>query len=208
MKQRIPAQSGASFTIHEGNKFTVETPERRQIADMVAFSLDKSEVFSQSYTRDLNNRVRITIGDSLYSNKGNEMMKIVEDTCGTHDIMFGPCTEWMLTERPIQNGKQNEPGGCRENLALALERHGIEPSKVPDTMNIFMKSTVTNQKYFDVRESPAEAGDKTVFRAKQDLIVAVSACSAKGVGNGSELTPIDLKLPENTDIETESVLEQ
>ncbi len=216
METRIPKKSAASFHVDAGTTFAVATPEGRQVADLVAFGRrrgggdtgddGKYDPFSQAYTRDCNDRVRISTGDSLYTVSGREVLTIVGDDCGVHDIMFGPCNEWMLTDRRLPNGEvQNEPGGCRENLALALEPHGFAEADVPDTMNVFQKSTVTDQTYFDVRESPADPGDAVTFRAETDALVAVSACSARGVASGDEMTPIDLSLPDGTDVHVDSV---
>jgi uncharacterized protein YcgI (DUF1989 family) len=202
---RIPPKSGGAFAVETGATFDVVTPEPRQVADLVAFVRDDpSESFAQSYTRDCNGKLRISTGDALYTTAGNELLTITADDCGVHDIMFGPCTEWMLTDRPTGDGYQNEPGGCRENLALALDAFGLDVP-VPDTMNVFQRSTVTDQVYFDVRESPAEADDAVTFRAEQDAVVAVSACSAQGVASGTTLTPIDLRVPDGTEVELASV---
>lgn len=137
MDYRIPKQSGAAFAIDRNSTFSVATPGGRQVADLVAFVRDDhTEWFSQSYTRDLNGSLRITTGDTLYTTAGEAILTIIEDDCGVHDLLFGPCTEWMLTDRKHKNGIQNEPGGCRENLALVLDAAGIE-QPVPDAMNIF-----------------------------------------------------------------------
>ena len=205
MDYRIPERSAAAFPINEGEAFAVMTPEGRQVADLVAFSRsDPAERFSQSYTRDLNGKVRISTGDNLYTTAGEPILAITADDCGVHDVLFGPCTEWMLTDRSHEGGVQNEPGGCYENLALALDAIGVD-ERVPDTMNVFQRSTITDQIFFDVRESTAEPGDSVTFEAREDAIVAVAACSAKGVASGSSLSPIDLRLPAGTTVEEATV---
>lgn len=207
MDYRIPERSGVAFDVDGGETFSVATPEGRQVADLVAFVRDHpGERFSQSYTRDLNGRLRISTGDVLYTTAGEPILEITDDDCGVHDVLFGPCTGWMLTDRPHAEGIQNESGGCRENLALALAAAGVD-ERVPDTMNVFQESTVTDQTYFDVRESPADPGDRVTFEAAKDAIVAVSACSAKGIASGSDLGPIDLRLPEGTTVHERSVRE-
>jgi hypothetical protein len=205
MDYRIPKRSAAAFTIDRGERFEVVTPEGRQVADLVAFSrANPTERFAQSYTRDLNGRVRITAGDDLYTTAGESILHISADDCGVHDILFGPCTAWMLADRPHAEGIQDEPGGCRENLALAMDAIGLD-GPVPDTMNVFQRSTITDQTYFDVRESPADPGDTIAFEATQDAIVAVAACSAKGIASGSTLGPIDLSVPADTTIRAATV---
>ena len=207
MHYRIEKRSAGAFEIDRGGTVGVATPKGRQVADLVAFSrANPSEYFAQSYTRDLNGKIRITTGDDLYTTAGESILHIVADDCGVHDVLFGPCTEWMLTDRPHAGGIQDEPGGCRENLALAMEAIGLD-EPVPDTMNVFQHSTITDQTYFDVRESPAESGDTITFEATQDAIVAVAACSAKGLASGSTLGPIDLSIPTGTVVQEATVQE-
>ena len=204
-RHRVPPKSGAAFGVDAGATLAVVTPERRQVADLVAFDREDPAVrFEQSYTRDLNGTVRPTTGDVLVATDGDPLATITADDCGVHDVMFGPCTEWMLTDRPTGDGRQDEPGGCRENLSLALSAYGLDV-RVPDTLNLFQASTVDENGTFDVAESPAAAGDAVTFRADRDAVVAVSACSAKGVASGTTLTPIDLRVPPGTDVAIASV---
>jgi uncharacterized protein YcgI (DUF1989 family) len=206
---RIPPKSAGAVHLSADDRIGVVTPEPRQVADLVAFADgDRAdgtgEAFAQSYTRDLNGTLRISTGDRLYGTEGTSLLTITADDCGVHDIMFGPCTEWMLTDRPTGEGRQDEPGGCRENLARALAAVGVD-RPVPDTMNVFQRSTVTDQTYFDVRESPAEAGDAVEFRADVPVTVAVSSCSAKGLASGTTLTPIDLRVPADRTVQVASI---
>lgn len=199
---RIPRQSGASFHVDEGERFEVINPEGEQIADLVAFNRDDhSEKYSQSYTRHLNSKLRISEGDSLYTTEGNPILTITHDDCGVHDILYGPCNEWMLNDL-----FQPEPGGCRENLWLSLRPEGITEEEVPDTMNIFQKSTIEGEEQrMELGRSPAEPEDKVEFKAEQDALVAVSACSADDPANGDELTAIDLRIPEHSTIHGASI---
>lgn len=199
---RIPKKSGASFHVDEGQRFEVVNPEGEQIADLVAFNRnDFSEKFSQSYTRHLNNKLRISTDDSLYTTEGNPVLTITHDDCGVHDILYGPCNEWMLNDL-----FQPEPGGCRENLALSVAPEGIPEDEVPDTMNIFQQSTISGEEQtMELGRSPAKPGDSVEFEAEMDALVAVSACSADDPANGDELTPIDIRVPEHSTIHGASI---
>jgi len=204
-RHRIPPKHGAAFAVDAGATFAVVTPEPRQVADLVAYDRGEPAVrFEQSYTRDLNATVRPTVGDVLIATDGDPLATITGDDCGVHDVMFGPCTEWMLADRPTGDGRQDEPGGCRENLSLALSAYGLDV-RVPDTLNLFQASTVAEDGTFDVAESPAAAGDAVTFRADRDAVVAVSACSAKGVASGTTLSPVDLRVPPGAAVAIASV---
>lgn len=200
---RIPEKSGGSFSVSEGEKFTVINPEGAQIADLVAFNRhDPMEYFSQSYTRSMNSRLRISTGDILYTVRGNPMLTITHDDCGIHDILYCPCDAQLL-----ECFHDPEPGGCRENLEIVLEPKGID-MEMPDTLNIFQKSTVADQTYIDIRPSPAEVDDRVTFEAEMDLIVGVTSCSGSGPANGNNLTPIDVEIPDSESIFIDTVQDQ
>ena len=201
-EHRIPKKSAASFHVMAGEAFVVINPKGEQIADLIAFNAhDHSEVSSQAYTRQLNGGLRISLGDSIYTTEGENILTIGEDDCGVHDILHGPCTEWMLEDL-----FQPEPGGCRENLALAVEHEGIAETQIPNTLNIFQKSVVSEEEQdLELGRSPADPGDSVEFKAEQDALVAISACSAAGFPNGDRLSPIDIRVSDGTTIHNASV---
>lgn len=204
-KHKIPKMSGLSFEVEEGDTFDVINPKGEQIADLVAFcQSDRNEKFSQSYTRYLSS-LRISTGDSLYTTEGNPILTIVEDDCGVHDLLYGPCNEWLLDH---ERYACDAPGGCRENLWLSLEPKGFMEADIPNTLNMFQKSTVSEQKFMNIHPSPANPGDTVSFVADQDSIVAVSSCSASSEANGDELTGIDVVVPDDSTVHKGTVREE
>lgn len=202
-EHRIPVKSAIGFDIAEGASFTVVNPEGAQIADLVAFSADDaSERFSTGYTRALTRTLRPTTGDTLYTNEGNAILEISHDDCGVHDILFCPCDEFLLNEF-----HQPEPGGCRENLILALQQTTVRSADVGEPFNVFMRTEVTDGYELELAASPAQPGDRVRFEAEMDCHIAVSSCSAleNTSANGDRLTPIDLELPAGTVVHHGSV---
>ena len=204
-RHRIPDRSAAAFEIDADQRFQVINPGGTQVADLVAFNrADTTEAFSAGQTRASNDTLRISTGDSLRTNLGNDIMTITRDDCGVHDLLYPPCDERLLSPPYAEN----EPGGCLENLTLALEPWGITERTLPQPLNAFQEATVSPEYYIHERPSPAEAGDVLAFRVETDAVVAVSACSEQSPCsriNGEELTPIDLLLPERTDVHDATV---
>lgn len=197
--QRIPEKRGVSFRVKKGDPFEVIDPKGRQVADLVAFSQENtSERFSSKYTYRRNHKVRVSTDDTLFTTEGRPILTIGHDDCGIHDLLYAPCNEWVLEDYYDQ---ENE-NGCRENLTEALEPEGISEELVHSTLNIFMKSTVAEQTYVDIREPVSEPGDMVEFQAEQDAIVAVSACAGESVVNAGETKPIDLRVPDGTELNT------
>lgn len=191
-KIRIPEKSGLSFEIDSGETFHVSDPEGKQVADLVAFSqTDTTERFSPKYTYRRENKLRPTSGDTLYTTEGNKILKIVKDDCGTHDLLYAPCNHWVLNEYYGQEGQ----GGCRENLAEVLSPEKIRETELQETMNVFMRSKVTNQGHIEIAEPESEPGDTIIFEAQIDAIIGVAACSGESTVNAGGTKPIDIMIP-------------
>ena len=192
---RIPEKRGASFRVNEGETFEVTDPKGSQVADLVAFQADDTEErFSSKYTYKKTNKVRISTDDSLYTTEGEQILTIVADDCGIHDLLYAPCNEWVLSDY----GQESDTHGCRENLYEALEPTEVQENQVHSTMNIFMKSTIAEQTYIDIREPESQPGDTVQFEAVQDTIVAVSSCAGEAAVNGGKTKPIDITIPDDS----------
>jgi uncharacterized protein YcgI (DUF1989 family) len=177
MPHEIPPRSGVAFTLNKGQRLRVIDPQGEQVSDMLAFNrADVAEVISSGRTLDYASRLFLTTGDPLYSNRSNVMLRIVEDTVGRHDFLLTPCSKDTFR---IIYGDEHPHRGCFGNLAEALEPYGIGPDQIPVAFNIFMNVAidgVTGE--LAVLPPLSRAGDHILFEAEQDLIVALTACSA------------------------------
>ncbi|MFC7157831.1 DUF1989 domain-containing protein [Halomarina halobia] len=197
IEQRIPEKRGIAFRIDDGDTFEVIDPRGRQVADLVAFNADApTERFSSKYSYRRNSKVRITTGDTLYTTEGREILTIIEDDCGVHDLLYAPCNHWVLDDYY----DQPDENGCRENLSEALAPLNVGEELVHSTLNIFMKSTIAEQTYIDIREPVSEPGDTVKFCAEQDAFVAISSCAGESVVNAGETKPIDVCVPDGTEV--------
>jgi uncharacterized protein YcgI (DUF1989 family) len=188
----IPPRSGAAFTLNRGQMLTVIDPEGRQVSDLLAFARDDlREVISSGRTLDYANRIYLTTGDRLYSNRSNVMLDIVEDTVGRHDFLLTPCSKDTFR---IIYGDTDPHRGCFGNLAAALEPYGVEPDSIPVAFNCFMNVPVDGATgAFTVEPPLSKAGDFIRFRAEIDLVVALTACSALQ-SNGGSFKPIQYRI--------------
>ncbi len=186
---RIPPRTGVAFVLLAGETLRVIDPEGEQVSDLVAFDAnDPREWLSSGRTIDYNNRIFLRTGDTLYSNRSNPMLGLVEDTAGGHDLLLTPCSQEMFARL---YGISDPRPSCFGNLARNLAPYGISTDCIPTTLNIFM----------DVRPDPhtgeltigppsSRAGDYARFTAHRDLIIGLTACSAEKSNNGS-FKPVD-----------------
>ncbi|HVI99542.1 MAG TPA: urea carboxylase-associated family protein [Sphingomonas sp.] len=189
---RIPKRSGTAFLLNEGDTLVVIDPMGVQVADLLAFNAaDMDEVISSGRTLDYAEKIYLTTGDTLYSNRSNPLLEIVEDTVGRHDFLLTPCS--VDTFRHFYPD-QPEHRGCFGNLAEALAPYGVTPDRIPVAFNCFMNVPIDGETgRLRVLPPISKPGDYIKFRAAMDLVVGLTACSALD-SNGGSFKPIDYRV--------------
>jgi uncharacterized protein YcgI (DUF1989 family) len=190
--QRIPPRSGTAFELKAGEELVVIDPEGGQVADLLAVShVDIREMLSSGRTLDYAERIYLTTGDRLYSNRSNVMLEIVEDTVGRHDFLLTPCSE--ATFRLCYDDEPPHQG-CHGNLAAALAPFGVTDDAIPVAFNCFMNVPVDGETgRFKVLPPLSKPGDHLKFRAEMDLVIGLTACSAPA-SNGGSFKPIHYRI--------------
>jgi uncharacterized protein YcgI (DUF1989 family) len=189
----INPASAMAFEIDEGKTLRVVSVEGQQVGDFVAFNhMNLAERFSSGRTRSENGKLRISVGDRLFSNLCNVMFEITEDTCGVHDLLYPPCNRWVF-----QNRYRIPPhDGCEENLEKALSPWKITKTDIPEPFNIFENSTIDDVGKLKIQAPVSKAGDYVELRAKMDCLVAISACAVDvGFTNAGKCKPLRVILP-------------
>ena len=187
----ILPQTGVAFTVQKGQIIRVIDVDGEQVADLVCFARQNTEEYlSSGRSIDFNEKLFLTTGDILYSNRSNPMLSIVEDPVGRHDFLFAPCSQEMFQ----MTYKATDPHpNCLDNLTDALGPYGIRSFQIPTAFNIFMNVVINDAGRVAVQPPLSKAGDYIELRSEMDLIVGVSACSA-GKCNNFHCTPIRVEI--------------
>lgn len=184
----IAPRSGTAFTLMKGQILRVTDLQGQQVSDLLAFNAaDIREVISNGRTFDYEETIKLTVGNSIWSNRSNPMLRIVDDMVGCHDFLLTPCSE-----ATFKHFYPNEPShrGCFGNLAEALAPYGVEADMIPTAFNIFMNVPVNSSTgRIRVFPPPTRAGDYIELEAAMDLVVGLTACSAYA-SNGGTFKPI------------------
>ena len=189
--KRLEPQTGTAFDLRAGQQLRVIDLEGEQVADLIAFNLsDKSEWLSSGRTIDYANRVYLTTGDMLYSNRSRPMLAIAGDDVGRHDFLLTPCSP--ETFQIIYKNNAPHPS-CFANLATSLASFGIAPDSIPTTFNIFMNVEIDANGALKILPPRSKAGDSILLRAEMDLIVGLTACSAE-MSNNYRFKPIGYEI--------------
>ena len=190
-KYHLEPQTGIGLTIKNGQLLKIIDSQGEQVSDLTAFALDDiAEWLSSGRTIDYANKIYLTTGNVLYSNRSRPMLSIVEDTVGCHDFLLTPCSP--ETFKIIYDNHEYHPS-CFENLHTNLAQFGITPDMIPTTLNVFMNVVVQESGELRIDPPPSKAGDYIVFRAEMDLILGITACSAE-MSNNYSFKPIDVEI--------------
>ncbi len=182
-KSRLEPQTGTAFELKAGQILRVVDIEGEQVADLTAFSRsDSTEWLSSGRSIDYANTIYLTKGHTLYSNRSQPMLTIIEDDVGRHDFLLTPCSR--ETFEIIYKNTEPHPS-CFENLWRNLAEFGIAPDRIPTTLNIFMNVEVGADGTLSILPPRSRAGDGLTLRSEMDLIVGLTACSAELSNNGS-----------------------
>jgi uncharacterized protein YcgI (DUF1989 family) len=191
MIYEIPPRSGAAFTLSAGRVLKVIDPQGVQVADLLAFNAaDVREVVSNGRTFDYEETVALTTGHTLWSNRSNPLITLVEDTVGRHDFLLTPCSEatfrHFYPEHPVHPG-------CFGNLVRALAPYGVEADMIPTAFNLFMNVPVAPDGSIRVYPPVSKPGDYIRMEARMDLVIGLTACSAYA-SNGGSFKPIHYEI--------------
>ncbi|WP_447763874.1 DUF1989 domain-containing protein [Sphingopyxis panaciterrae] len=179
----LAPRSGVAFRLSRDQILRVIDPEGTQVSDLLAFSAsDVREAISNGQTFAYEETIQLTTGSPLWSNRSNPMLEIVEDSAGTDDSLFTPCSEatfrHLYADKPVHCG-------CFGNLAEALAPFGIEADAIPVAFNIFMNVRVGPDGRIKLLAPPTAPGDFIRLRALDDLIIGLTACSVYDSCSGS-----------------------
>lgn len=175
----VPAREYLSLIIKNRQIFRLIDIEGQQVIDVIFFNLnDLGERSSCVITCLFNKTLHITKGHSVYSQKGNNMLTIIEDKVGargsTGGWTGGYCSEDINYARFGIKGMRN----CQDNFAMALAPYGLTKKDFNEDCcaSIFMNLTENSNGVWAIREPFSEAGDYIDFQANMDCLVAISNC--------------------------------
>jgi len=173
-RTEIPARTGWSAALTQGQRFRVIDVQGGQAADLWAFnSADVDEFLSAHHTRVINGEVYPKVDWTFYTNERRPILEFVEDTSpGRHDCLAAACDK----VRYEHLGVGSDHGSCEENLQAESRRHGFEVRHAPQPINVFANFRVSPEGSFVLHECVSEPGDAATFEALMDCIIVLSAC--------------------------------
>jgi len=177
---RVEPMTGVAFSMTEGEELTVIDPFGMQAARLAACVVqDAMESMCGGQTIAQVNRLHLTEGDAVFSNRSNPMFTIIEDTVGQHDVL--PQISPRVSPRPQDMGDHQECPCCSMLLAN-LKTLVIETGPTMNTLNIFSNAhSDLDSSDITIGARSSVAGDRVVLRAERSVVVALAACGVEPV---------------------------
>lgn len=184
----VPACAPWSARIRKGDVLRLVDLEGRQAVDFLCFNADDpSERYNAANTIKLNGNIYLREGSQLWSVLARKMMTIIEDTCGSHDTIYG-CCSFQVDE--VRFGKTNARC-CQRNFETELAKHGLGERDVVANINFFMNVPVAANGEVAIAEGLSKPGDFVDLRAEMDLLAVLSNCpESLNHATGFQPTPI------------------
>ena len=92
-RYHLNPQTGNAFTVQKGQIIRVIDVAGGQVSDLICFTRQEiEEHLSSGRTIDYNEKLFLSTGDILYSNRSNPMLAIIDDPVGKHDFLNYHCT--------------------------------------------------------------------------------------------------------------------
>ncbi len=187
MEYFIPACSGKKIEIKKGQTISVTDLEGGQVVDFFAeVTGNEDEFLSPGVTIDCNESLRLNVGDTIYTNKYKEMLTVLSDDVGEHDLLH-PCCRPEMYDFFYHNGEGHS--NCFDNINDALNRHRA----IITPINLFMHTKINADGTICVETPKSKAGDRIVLKALMNITLGIAACSvSESKCNSGTCTPIKI----------------
>lgn len=188
MEYFIPACSGKKIEIKKGQTISVTDLEGGQVVDFFAEVTGNEDEFLSPgvITIDCNESLRLNVGDTIYTNKYKEMLTVLSDDVGEHDLLH-PCCRPEMYDFFYHNGEGHS--NCFDNINDALNRHRA----IITPINLFMHTKINADGTICVETPKSKAGDRIVLKALMDITLGIAACSvSESKCNSGTCTPIKI----------------
>jgi urea carboxylase-associated protein 1 len=184
----IPARGWWSGLVPKGATLRLVDLEGRQAVDFLCYNAaDPSDRYSAADTMKISGKLFVEQGTKLYSDMGNVLFTVTEDTCGRHDTIGGCCSR---ESNFVRYGVKEGPN-CRDNFLRALGEHGLGKKDIVANLNFFMYVPITPEGGMAIVDGLSKPGDHVDLRAEMDVLVALSNCpQVNNPANDYKPTPI------------------
>jgi urea carboxylase-associated protein 1 len=169
----VPAGRPWGRVIHQGEVLRIVDLHGRQAVDFLCYdAADPGDRYSAMNTVKVQGNVFVQQGSVLYSDRGNALFTVIEDTCGSHDTIAGCCSE---ANNFLRYGVRNTPS-CYANFLEILGQFGLGRNEIVSNVNFFMYVPIERDGRMAIVEGLSKPGSHVDLRAERDVLAVLSNC--------------------------------
>lgn len=168
-----------AYELAEGEIVQIIDAAGQQCSDFMAFGAadlhaGRETIIDSTATRSIVRRAHPGPGlfDKFYAPDMHPMLRVLQDTCGRHDMLGLACTARGYAERGF-------PGhvNCSDNISDAMAPFGVGRRNAWPAINFFWNTWLAEQSgQIETEESWSRAGDYVALQAMQPLVCVSTAC--------------------------------
>lgn len=169
----VPARRPWGKVIKKGEILRLIDLEGQQAADFLCYSAaDPTDRYSSMNTIKVQGNIYVKKNTVLYSDRGNPLFTVIENTCGNHDTIFGCCSQ---ANNFLRYGVRDTPS-CYANFLEILGKFDLGPAAIVSNVNFFMCVPVERDGSVAIAEDVSKPGNFVDLRAEQDVLAVLSNC--------------------------------
>jgi len=191
----VPAKQPWSHVLARGDVLTIVDLEGRQAVDFLCYdAADPDDRYSATNTMKVQGNTYIGLGTVLYSDAGNALLSVVEDSLGGHDTIYGCCSN---PNNKLRYGVETTES-CYSNFLAELGTHGMDRTAIVANVNFFMRVPILADGSAGVADDVSPPGSRVSLRAERDTLVVLSNCpQMHNPCNGYNPTPVRITVRRN-----------
>lgn len=195
----VPATLPWSGIVRAGDYLQITDLHGQQAVDFLCYDADApQDRYNAMNTLKVQGFAYISLGTVLYSDSGNALLEVVEDSLGRHDTIYGCCSEANNRLRYGVSGTHS----CYDNFIEALALHGLDRSAIVSNVNFFMQVPIEADGTLGVAPDVSPPGSRVTLKAHRDVLAVLSNCPQMlNPCNGYDPTPIRIRIMARGDID-------
>jgi urea carboxylase-associated protein 1 len=169
----VPAGRPWGRVIRQGEVLRIVDLHGQQAVDFLCYdAADPADRYSTMNTIKVQGNIFVQKGTVLYSDRGNALFTVIDDTCGSHDTIAGCCSE---ANNFLRYGVRDTPS-CYANFLEILGRFGLGRNEIVSNVNFFMYVPVERDGKMAIVDGLSKPGSYVELRAERDVLAVLSNC--------------------------------
>ena len=186
----VEAKQPWSGLVKKGQVLVIRDTHGQQAVDFLCYDADNtSDRYSATNTVKVQGNVYVGKGTVLYADSGKPLLRVIEDTVGKHDTIYGCCSN---PNNKLRYGVKTTES-CYTNFTQELQKHGMDVTSIVPNVNWFMSVPVLDDGSAGVAETALKPGSLVKLLAECNVLAVLSNCpQIHNPCNGYKPTPIEV----------------